>query len=130
MARSYDRALVDLQALRVVLPSGHIVPAAGLPWFMAVFGRDSLISGIQTLAVDPSLAHGALRALAEYQANVDDHFVTPSPDKIRSRDSAWPTLTSRNGSAQPLFWHCGRHPAVSSLVGRDGPLDWRPGASS
>jgi glycogen debranching enzyme len=82
MARSYERSLVDLQALRVVLPSGHIVPAAGLPWFMAVFGRDSLISGIQTLAVDPSLARGALRALAEYQAKVDDPFRDAEPGKI------------------------------------------------
>src|SRR4051794_10434302 len=82
MARSYDRSQTDLQALRVVLPSGHIVPAAGLPWFMAVFGRDSLITGLQTLAVDPSLARGALRSLAEYQAKVDDPFRDAEPGKI------------------------------------------------
>jgi glycogen debranching enzyme len=82
MARSYERSLMDLQALRVALPAGHIVPAAGLPWFMAVFGRDSLITALQTLAIDPSLAYGALRGLAEYQATTTDAFRDAEPGKI------------------------------------------------
>src|SRR3954464_11768151 len=51
LARGYARSLVDLAALRFypdVLP-GASVPAAGLPWFMALFGRDSLITSYQAL---------------------------------------------------------------------------------
>jgi glycogen debranching enzyme len=82
LTRAHERSISDRRALRVALPSGHVVPAAGLPWFMAVFGRDSLITALQTLVVDPSLARGALRALAEYQATADDAFRDAEPGKI------------------------------------------------
>jgi glycogen debranching enzyme len=82
LTRAYECSISDLQALRVALPSGQVIPAAGLPWFMAVFGRDSLITALQTLIVDPSLAYGALRALAEYQAREDDAFRDAEPGKI------------------------------------------------
>jgi glycogen debranching enzyme len=82
LARAYERSMTDLRALRVALPSGHVIPAAGLPWFMAVFGRDSLITALQTLVVDPTLAYGALKALAEYQASEDDPFRDSEPGKI------------------------------------------------
>ncbi|MFN0073330.1 MAG: amylo-alpha-1,6-glucosidase, partial [Chloroflexota bacterium] len=82
LSRAYERSLADLRALRVAHPSGHMVPAAGLPWFMAVFGRDSLITALQTLIVDSSMAYGALRALSEYQAQTDDAFRDAEPGKI------------------------------------------------
>lgn len=82
LARAYERSLIDLQTLRVAHPSGHTVPAAGLPWFMAVFGRDALITALQTLIVDPTLAYGALRALSAYQAHEDDPFRDAEPGKI------------------------------------------------
>ncbi len=52
----YARSLVDLAALRfypAVLREGQAVPAAGLPWFMALFGRDSLITSYQALPLRP-----------------------------------------------------------------------------
>src|SRR5438067_2860040 len=81
LERAYQRAIRDLAALRVE-HGGHVLPAAGLPWFMAIFGRDSLITSLQTLALDPDLARGALRVLAEYQASAVDPFRDAEPGKI------------------------------------------------
>ena len=61
----YRRSLVDLAALR--FPTGvtpGALPAAGLPWFMAIFGRDSLITSFQALPFAPELAATTLRTLA------------------------------------------------------------------
>jgi len=44
------------------------VPAAGIPWFVALFGRDSLITAMQTSLVYPAFARGALEILGELQA--------------------------------------------------------------
>src|SRR6266540_3654282 len=54
----YERSLVDLAALRFESPlfPGASLPAAGLPWFMTVFGRDSLITSFQALPFTPELA--------------------------------------------------------------------------
>jgi glycogen debranching enzyme len=49
---------------------------------MAIFGRDALITALQTLALDPALARGALRTLAEHQARDDDPFRDAEPGKI------------------------------------------------
>src|SRR4051812_6948976 len=60
--RVWERSLTDLSALRLeVSADGHTatIPAAGLPWFMAVFGRDSLITSYQSLLVAPKPAPGA-----------------------------------------------------------------------
>ena len=67
------RAGVDLGALRIVDPeTGLTVPAAGAPWFMTLFGRDSLLTSWMALPVDPTLAEGVLRSLARMQgARVD-----------------------------------------------------------
>lgn len=66
----YRGSLSDLAALRFY-PQVEIqeqsLPAAGLPWFMTLFGRDSLITSIQTLPFFPQLAATTLRALAERQ---------------------------------------------------------------
>ena len=61
---TYHRSLVDLAALRFELPilPGHYLPAAGLPWFMTVFGRDSIITSLQALPFASDLAATTLRA--------------------------------------------------------------------
>ncbi len=82
LVRAYDEVVQDLQALRLVQIGGHSVPAAGLPWFMAIFGRDSLITSLETLALNPDLARGALHALARYQAREVDDFRDAEPGKI------------------------------------------------
>jgi glycogen debranching enzyme len=79
----YQRSLVDLAALRfpITLTPGAL-PAAGLPWFMAAFGRDSLITSFQALTFIPELAASTLRALALLQGRSDDAFRDEEPGKI------------------------------------------------
>ena len=83
LERTYQRSLVDLAALRFhagVIPGA--LPAAGLPWFMAIFGRDSLITSLQALPFVPALASTTLRTLALVQARVFDPFRDEEPGKI------------------------------------------------
>jgi glycogen debranching enzyme len=58
------------------------LPAAGLPWFMALFGRDSLITSFQALPYLPELAATTLRVLAARQAQARDDFHEMEPGKI------------------------------------------------
>jgi len=80
----YERSLVDLAALRFTseLFPGQALPAAGLPWFMTVFGRDSLITSFQALPFVPELAETTLRVLAARQSKEDDPFRDAEPGKI------------------------------------------------
>ncbi len=58
------------------------VPAAGVPWFVSLFGRDSLIVSMQTLALSPRFAVGSLNALAALQADAYDDARDMQPGKI------------------------------------------------
>ncbi len=58
------------------------VPAAGVPWFVSLFGRDSLIVSLQTLALSPRFAVGSLNALAALQADRYDDYRDMQPGKI------------------------------------------------
>jgi glycogen debranching enzyme len=80
----YERSLIDLAALRfeTTLFPGQPMPAAGLPWFMTVFGRDSLLTSFQALPFTPELAETTLRVLARYQAKELDNFRDAEPGKI------------------------------------------------
>ncbi len=80
----YWRSMVDLAALRFypdILP-GASVPAAGLPWFMALFGRDSVITSYQSLPFAPELAETTLRVLAARQGQQVEDFRDEEPGKI------------------------------------------------
>jgi glycogen debranching enzyme len=76
--------MVDLAALRFrpLKSLSYSLPAAGLPWFMALFGRDSLITAYQALPFQPHLARTTLEALTHWQANEDDAFRDAEPGKI------------------------------------------------
>jgi glycogen debranching enzyme len=80
----YERSLTDLAALRfeTTLFPGQPMPAAGLPWFMTVFGRDSMLTSFQALPFVPELAETTLRVLAKYQATEVDDFRDAEPGKI------------------------------------------------
>ncbi len=84
LARTYRASLTDLAALRLQPDLGDpaTLPAAGLPWFMALFGRDSLITSFQALPYLPSLAAATLRMLARHQAVDRDDFHDREPGKI------------------------------------------------
>ena len=80
-----DQAVVDLGALRLYAPGSdetQSYPAAGIPWFAALFGRDSIIASLQTLVLRRDFAAGALRALAHLQATEYDAYRDAEPGKI------------------------------------------------
>ena len=78
------RAGEDLGALRIFDPEHPDVPilAAGAPWFMTVFGRDSLLTAWMTLLADPSLADGVLATLARFQGDDVNPATEEEPGKI------------------------------------------------
>ena len=84
VTRTYRQSLVDLAALRFYpeRERSTCVLAAGLPWFMALFGRDSLIAAYQALPFAPDLARSTLVTLARYQATEDDPYRDAEPGKI------------------------------------------------
>jgi glycogen debranching enzyme len=82
LERTWVHSLADLAALRLRWAGSEMVPAAGLPWFMTLFGRDTLITSLQELLLGPEAAAGALRALAEAQADTDDPERDAEPGKI------------------------------------------------
>jgi glycogen debranching enzyme len=80
-----DKSVVDLASLRLhacVRGNDFSLPAAGLPWFMAIFGRDTLFTSYQSMWVGPELARGALVALAGLQSDERNDFKDAEPGKI------------------------------------------------
>ena len=82
LEQTWTHSLADLAALRLRWAGSEMVPAAGLPWFMTLFGRDTLITSFQELLLGPGPAAAALRALAEAQSDVDDPERDAEPGKI------------------------------------------------
>jgi glycogen debranching enzyme len=83
--RCYNQGVQDMAALRLPLQgTDHMVfvPAAGLPWFVALFGRDTLIVSLQTMIVYPEFAASTLEVLAQYQATERDDYRDAEPGKI------------------------------------------------
>ncbi len=83
LRRAFDRSIADLAALRMRTgESRRPLFAAGMPWFMTVFGRDTAITSLQTLLLGPEIAIGALDALTELQAQEEDPTIDAEPGKI------------------------------------------------
>jgi glycogen debranching enzyme len=108
------RSAEDLGALRIFDPDypERVVVAAGAPWFMTVFGRDSILAAWMALLVDPDLARGVLQTLARFQGTEVDPRHEEEPGRIlhemRFGDAA--SLSLGGGSiyygtadATPLF---------------------------
>jgi glycogen debranching enzyme len=83
--RLYRQSVEDIGALRLhdhdSAPDVWI-PAAGVPWFVTIFGRDSLIVSLQNMLVYPGFARGTLKKLAELQATERDDWRDAEPGKI------------------------------------------------
>jgi glycogen debranching enzyme len=81
---TYRRCLVDLAALRFSPPvaGGKSLPAAGLPWFMTMFGRDSILTSLQALPFTSELAQATLLALGQWQGTRSDDFRDEDPGRI------------------------------------------------
>jgi glycogen debranching enzyme len=84
LATTYRRSLVDLAALRFapVIAGARSLPAAGLPWFMTMFGRDSIFTSLQALPFIPELAATTLRVLGDWQGTRTDDFRDEDPGRI------------------------------------------------
>src|SRR6478735_4328291 len=82
LQKAFERSIHDLVTLELVLSSGHAIPAAGVPWYLAIFGRDAIITSLQTLPIAPRYAIGTLRTLAAYQATASDAFRDAEPGKM------------------------------------------------
>jgi glycogen debranching enzyme len=82
LERAFRQAIQDLRDLEIPLDSGESIPAAGLPWYRAIFGRDSLIASMQTMMLGPRIALGTLRTLAAYQSTEMSAFHDAEPGKM------------------------------------------------
>ena len=85
LQQTFGQSVNDLAALRMRTADdagGGKLPAAGMPWFMTVFGRDTLITCLQTMLFGPELARSALRELALLQSTEDDPTRDAEPGKI------------------------------------------------
>jgi glycogen debranching enzyme len=111
MGHAYRRSVSDLAALRMRSHPGALgeLPAAGMPWFMTIFGRDVLVTCLQTQLLGPDLARAALFALAELQATEDDPRADAEPGKIvhelragRAAE-AWMPRYYGSADATPLY---------------------------
>ncbi len=83
--RMYRQAVEDMGALRIYdldVSDEAWVPAAGVPWFVTLFGRDSLVVSLQNMSVSPGFARGALKRLADLQATERDDWRDAQPGKI------------------------------------------------
>lgn len=96
LAATLHRSMVDLGALRIFDPSRPATPvvAAGAPWYMALFGRDALLTSWMTLPSTPTLALGTLDALSRYQGTETDPPSEEQPGRIPHE--------VRFGPAEPL----------------------------
>jgi glycogen debranching enzyme len=85
LSQVVTRSARDLLALRIAVTNEGeeiVLPAAGLPWFLTLFGRDTLVTAYQASAFGPRLARGALVALAALQGTKRDDFRDEEPGKI------------------------------------------------
>lgn len=134
----------DLGALRIFDPDypERVVLAAGAPWFMTVFGRDSLLTSWMALLVDPDLALGVLQTLARFQGDKVDPRSDEQPGRIlhEMRFGEAPSLSLGGGSiyygtadATPLFvmllgelrrWGVAREAVDALMPNAERALEW------
>lgn len=138
-----NRSQIDLGSLRI-FDAHHpdrVAVAAGAPWFMALFGRDSLISSYMSLMVDPNLATGTLQTLAGLQGKKMDPDSEEEPGRIphevrlgvTAGRSLGGTAYYGTADATPLFvallgelsrWGLSRDVIRPLLPHADRALDW------
>ncbi len=77
----FNQAVDDLFILKIDTPRGPGY-AAGLPWYAVAFGRDQVITALQTLDFAPNMAKEVITLLAKYQGTKEDKFTEETPGKI------------------------------------------------
>ena len=138
------RSTDDIAGLRIFDPDypDRAVVAAGAPWFMTLFGRDSLLTSWMTMLVDPDLALGTLQTLARFQGTQVDPLTEEEPGRIlhEVRFGDTPSLALGGGriyygsvDATPLFvmlvgelsrWGNRREEVDALLPAADAALRW------
>jgi len=106
LVRMYRRSIEDLAALRLPIQVGEerlVLPAAGLPWFMTIFGRDTLLTAYESLPFAPALAKGALKALASLQGDRSDDRHDEDPGKMLHEIRSGPLTLSGELPYDPYF---------------------------
>jgi glycogen debranching enzyme len=144
LARALQRSLDDLATLRIHDPEHPEIDvvAAGAPWFMTLFGRDSILASYMALPLDQSLAVGTLQTLARYQGTRSDPLTEEQPGRIlhEMRFGVDASLALGGGSiyygtidATPLFvmllgelrrWGIARKVVDELLPHADAALEW------
>lgn len=144
LAAVFEASTEDLGSLRIFDPdhADRAVIAAGAPWFMTIFGRDSLLTSWMIMPLDPSLALGTLRTLASLQGTRSDPATDEEPGKIlhEMRFGMQASLWLGGGSvyygsidATPLFvmllgelrrWGLEKRVIDELLPHADRALDW------
>ncbi|XVV00593.1 amylo-alpha-1,6-glucosidase [Actinosynnema sp. CA-248983] len=144
LASTLLRSREDLGALRIFDPDRpeDTAIAAGAPWFMTLFGRDSILASFMSLAIDPTLALGTLRTLAHHQGSRVDPDSEEEPGRIlhEMRFGADASLALGGGNiyygtadATPLFvvlvgelsrWGIGRDHVAAMMPHVDRALEW------
>ena len=124
---AYQRSLVDLAALRFSpLSAGrHTLPAAGLPWFMTMFGRDSIITSLQALPFTPDLAATTLRELGAPAGHANRRLPRRGPGTDPARDALRRADRVRRAAALALLRLGRRDPAVRRAARRVRAVDGR-----
>jgi glycogen debranching enzyme len=80
-----DASIRDLSSLRIPVADGFVL-AGGVPWYLTVFGRDSLLAAWMALPIDPDLADSTLRHLARHQSTSYDLAIDAEPGKIQHEE--------------------------------------------
>jgi glycogen debranching enzyme len=117
-----DRSLRDLRLLRSGSGDEQYY-AAGVPWFTTLFGRDSIITALQTLAFDPAIAEQTLRILARHQGRQIDAWREEEPGKILHELRVGEMARSGVVPHSPYFGTIDATPLFLVLVGRHAA--WR-----
>jgi glycogen debranching enzyme len=115
---TYRRSLIDLAALRFALPIGPdaTLPAAGLPWFMTVFGRDSIVTSLQALPFAPELAATTIRCLGVWQGTRVDDFRDEDPGRIVHEIRAGETAAFEEQPHTPYYGNADATPLYIVLL--------------
>jgi len=123
--RVMERSLRDLAMLRTGLESNFI--AGGMPWFVAPFGRDSLLAAIQTLAFDARPAEGVVRLFAALQGRHDDPVTGEQPGKIAHELRLGEMARLAEVPHRPSYTSIDSTPLLLILIGRH--VEWTGGVA-
>ncbi len=113
----FRRSLLDLHMLRTSIANDRFF-AAGVPWFVTLFGRDSLITALETISYAPEIAEETLRLLARYQGRETNEWRDEEPGKILHELRVGELARSREIPHTPYYGTVDATPLFLILLGR------------